>query len=395
MSKILCCWELGEGLGHLGQFYPVINELVVRGHDVYFIVKDLTKVKTFTWDKSVVFLQAPIWLPRLRKAVKNKSYAEILIYKGYHLPVTLHSLVAGWINLFNLIKPDILLFDHSPTALLASSGLGLPRVILSNPFVTPPAGMPLISVRPWEEVDTKSMEGSEKYIVNVINKVAADSHLPSINYVGDLFNVEKVFLAGFSELDLYREFRSSQVYIGSVPTAAGLPKPVWPSSSSVKIFAYLQYGSEQAEMALSILASLEANVVCYLIEAKPEECEKYASPNMTISAKPFDLTAVYKEADVIVTHGGIGMVHSALQAGCPMILLPLQLEQQNTGYMLEKMNLAMVISSTLTLEDAKTKARDFFCSPVYFENAKLFSMSVNNAHISEGEICNVIEGLIE
>mgnify|MGYP001545491981 CR=1 FL=1 len=176
MSKILCCWELGDGLGHLGQFYPVINELVRRGHEVYFIVKDLTKVRTFTWDKNVIFLQAPIWLPRLRKAVKNKSYAEILIYKGYHLPATLHELVAGWINLFGLVKPDILLFGHSPTALLASSGLGIPRVVLSNPFVTPPAGMPLKSVRTWEDVDTQSMEESERYIVSLINRVALDLH---------------------------------------------------------------------------------------------------------------------------------------------------------------------------------------------------------------------------
>lgn len=395
MSKILCCWELGDGLGHLGQFYPVINELVRRGHEVYFIVKDLTKVKTFTWDKSVIFLQAPIWLPRLRKAVKNKSYAEILIYKGYHLPATLHALVAGWINLFNLVKPDILLFDHSPTALLASSGLGIPRVILSNPFVTPPAGIPLKSVRPWEDVDTKSMEESERYIVKVINKVALDSHLPAIDYVGDLFNVDKVFLAGFSELDLYRELRSNQVYIGSVLAAAGLTKPVWPSSGSVKIFAYLQYGSEQAEIALSILASLDANVVCYLIEAKAEDCKKYASATMNISEKPFDLTAVYKEADVIVTHGGIGMVHSALQAGCPMILLPLQLEQQNTGYLLEKMNIAVVISSTSSTEETNKKVRDFFSSPVYFENAKLFSMSIGSFLVSEEEICNSIEQLIE
>lgn len=78
-----------------------------------------------------------------------------------------------------------------------------------------------------------------------------------------------------------------------------------------------------------------------------------------------------------------------------MILLPLQLEQQNTGYLLEKMNIAVVISSASSTEEANRKVRDFFSSPVYFENAKLFSMSIGNSLVSEEEICNSIEGLIE
>lgn len=396
MSKILCCWELGDDLGHLGQFHPIINELFRRGHEVYFVVKDLSKVGVFNWDKRIIFLQAPIWLSRLRKPIKNKSYAEILIYKGYHSSSVLHSLVAGWINLFNLVRPDILLFDHSPTALLASSGLGLPRMILSNPFVTPPAGTPPQNIRPWENVDTKSMEENERYIVKIINKVAVESNFPIIKYVSDLFDVEKTVLAGFNELDFYREFRSNAIYKGSVLAVAGLAEPIWPSLSSVKIFAYLKYGNEQTEKVLSILASLEASVVCYYADAKPEHYEKYISANMNISATPFDLTTVYKEANVIVSHGGIGMVHSALQAGCPMILLPLQLEQQNTAYILEKMNIAVVISSTTSTEDASKKIHDFFSAPLYFENAKRFFTSVINsgALVSEQDICNSIEDLI-
>lgn len=81
MSKILCCWELGEELDHLGQFYPVINELLRCGHQVYFIVKDLTKARTFNWDDSVVFLQAPIWLPRLLKEKRVIFLARLFILK--------------------------------------------------------------------------------------------------------------------------------------------------------------------------------------------------------------------------------------------------------------------------------------------------------------------------
>lgn len=397
MKKILFCWELGVELGHLGQFYAIINELLARDYKIYFIVKDLSKVSTFNWPNKVIFLQAPIWLPRLSKPIKNKSFAEILVYKGYHSPAALMPLVEAWHNLFKLIQPDALIFDHSPTALLASSNLGIPRIILSNAFLTPPAGTPPQNIRPWESVDKNSIEENERYIVKVINKVAGDVNLPTIQYVSDLFNVEKVILAGFSELDFYKKYRTNVSYKGSTIAIAGFEKPIWPSYlSNIKIFAYLRYGNEQAEKALSILSSLDASVICYYVGAKSEDYKKYTSEKMIISNKPFDLTLAYKEADVVVSHGGIGMVHSALQAGCPMILFPLQLEQQNTAYVLEKMKIAAVVLGTTSLDVAIEKVHDFFNTPIYFESAKSFALNSisTSTFISDSEICDSIENFI-
>lgn len=48
MSKILCVWELGEDLGHLGRFAPVVEELLGRGHEVTLVVKDLSRVEELT-----------------------------------------------------------------------------------------------------------------------------------------------------------------------------------------------------------------------------------------------------------------------------------------------------------------------------------------------------------
>jgi UDP:flavonoid glycosyltransferase YjiC (YdhE family) len=396
MNTILFCWELGDDLGHLGQIHPIAHEFIRKKNKIFIAVKDLSKVHIFNWDKRIKFIQSPIWLPRLRKPIKNKSFAEILIYKGYHSPITLQALAEGWINLFHLVQPQIIIFDHSPTALLASSGLNIPRVILSNPFITPPAGTPPVNIRPWEEIDPHSMEENERYIVKVINKVAINLGVPTIKYVSDLFNTEKHILSGVKELDFYRETRGNVSYKKSVLAVAGLTEPKWSSTASVKIFAYVKYGSEQAALTLSILASLDTDVVCYYAEAKPEHYEKFISEKMHISNTPFDLTSVYAEADVIVSHGGIGMVHSALQSGCPMILLPLQLEQQNTAYTLEKMKIAVTISSATTIENARESIYKLFNSPVYFENAKLFSESIKNSDAlsSEQEICNEIENLI-
>ncbi len=397
MNKILFCWELGDDLGHLCQFYSIAHELLKRNNEVFIAVKDLSNIKNFKWDSHIKFLQAPIWLPRLRKPVKSRCYAEILIYKGYHSPSSLQALVEGWTSLFNLVKADAIIFDHSPTALLASSALGIPRLILSNPFVTPPPGTPPQNIRPWEDTDQLAIEESERYIVSVINNVAASYGFPSVNYVSDLFATEKVILSGTREIDFYRHVRGRINYIKkSTLSAAGLVEPQWGSIFTTKIFAYLKYGNEQAELMLSILASIEANVICYYAGAKKEHYDQFLSDNMHISNMPFDLTSVYNEVDVIVSHGGMGMVHSALQFGCPMILLPLQLEQQNTAYFLDKMKMAVVISSKATEEEMRKSIHQLFNSPIYFENSRLFSCSIKDTNdlVSEKDVCDEIMGLI-
>lgn len=228
MSRILCVWELGDDFGHLGKFSSLIDELIHRGHEVFFAVKDLSRIDQFYANKPVALLQAPVWLPRLRKPVITNCLAEILLYKGYQSPATLGPLVKAWLNLFNLVAPDIIIFDHAPTALLASSVLPVPRVIFSNAFVTPSPGTPPLCLRPWAAGASANIERSDAFVVDTINCVAREHDLPTIKYLSDLFLVQKTIFSEFKELDIYRHLRREHeaVYVGPLATMANFQKPV-------------------------------------------------------------------------------------------------------------------------------------------------------------------------
>lgn len=396
MSRVMFCWELGDDYGHLGKFHPVVVELSHRGHEVYIVAKDLSKVEYFYWPDSVKIIQAPEWKKRLGKPPATQCFADILLMRGYEFPASLKPVVRAWMHLFDLIRPDVIVLDHSPTALLASRGRKIPRMITSYSFVTPPAGTPPISMRPWEAIDVDRMIKSESMVVTTMNQLAAELNIPSLTYASDIFDVEKVVIYGYKEVDVYRTLRKTEIYNGALIPKNNFSKPVWPYAAATKIFAYLKYGNPQSEIMLSILTALQANVVCFYSGAKPIDYEKYQSPYMHLANTPFDINAMYQQADVVVCHAGGGMVYSALYYGCPMILLPLQLEQYNTSHILDTMKIAILLSKDISSDDALKKVNAFFTDPVYRENAAIFSQRIKSqvsAH-SELEICNEIEKLI-
>jgi UDP:flavonoid glycosyltransferase YjiC (YdhE family) len=382
MSKILCCWELGEDYGHIGQFLPVIKELSSRGHDVFFALKDLSKLSDFDWPSGVKFLQAPLWLERSQKPIRAECYAEIILHKGYDSAAHLTVLVDAWRHLFEWISPDVLILDHSPTALVASRGLNIPRIIFSNPFVTPPPGCPPINLRPWQEFNTEKANNIDAHVTSVINQVCTKLNFPTIAQVSDLFAVEKTFLSSSYELDFYRDFRASVVYGRYLPVGDGLQKPVWMPGTAIKIFAYLKFGRAQVDQVLHGLSAMQARVVCFYFGARPEDVERYRGSSVVVSNKPFDMTAVYREAQVIICHAG-GMVHSALHYGRPLILLPTQIEQQNTASKLKELGVATVIDKQDSPIDVQEKLRDFFTNPSYSEHARAFSERVKTSEPSD------------
>lgn len=373
MSRILCAWEIGGELGHLGQFSIVINELLRRGHEVFFAAKDLSRARSFFDESNVIFLQAPVWIHRLKTPMQARIFSEILLYQGYQSSDSLLPLTWAWRNLFNLVKPDLVIFDCAPTALLAAVGFNCKKVILSNSFMTPPEGSPPVDLRCWDASTTYDFFRNEKHVVAVLNQVAATSGVDEYHYVSELFKADKVILNCFKEIDFYRTLRKDAIYLGSLPSAKGFQKPGWRNNSYPKVFAYLKFGVTHASIVLEALSRMPLNVLCFYSGAKPDSFDGFQSANVYIDNQPFDLDEVFQQADVAVCHGGMGIVTAALYAGCPMVLIPTQLEQINTSIRLVEMKVAVSVASGDDRAIVEKKLEDFFSNPQYLRFSQAFS----------------------
>ena len=149
MSRILVAWELGGGAGHLTNLRIISRALRARGHEIVFALRELSRVKGYFDLSDTTVVQAPIWLRRSRLP-PSLSYAEILNRVGYLDADDLTALLAGWQELLRLVKPDLMIAEHSPTALLAARLEGVRRVALGTGFETPPRVAPMPAIQGFE-----------------------------------------------------------------------------------------------------------------------------------------------------------------------------------------------------------------------------------------------------
>ena len=161
MSRILFAWELGGGYGHTSRFLPIGLKLRDRNHEVIFVLKDLSHAEMILGRHGFSFLQAPIWLPKMT-GLSNPplNYPEILLRFGFHNKETLASMVKAWRQLFALVRPDLLILDHAPTALLASYGGKIPRTIIGSGFSSPPRITPMPNMRAWQKSESSQISSS-------------------------------------------------------------------------------------------------------------------------------------------------------------------------------------------------------------------------------------------
>lgn len=374
MRRILFCWELGEDYGHLGKILALTNAFTDRSIEFYIASKDLSSASKINWPANVKLIQAPIWLRSNKLALKASSYAEILLYKGYDSYRHLKILADAWSAIFDLVSPDVILFDYSPSALLAASNLSIPKIIISNPYLTPAPGTSTINLTPGSDFDESKAAEIHQWVINTINSVRHDYHSPPIEAIGDLFIADATFLSGFSETDYFGAYRSNVTYCGAaLATSIGTQDPRWKPGFSKKSIAYLKHRDPRSSIILQILASMQARTLCFYSESKLEDIKEFSDSSLIVSNIPFNLTDAYGEAGAIICHGGQGVVNEALNRGIPLILVPTQAEQYFISEKIKMMGMGIIIYKTDNPMEIEIKLSNFFSNPLFYEKAKFIA----------------------
>lgn len=335
MATIALIWELGSDYGHIGRFLPIALELKARGHRPVMILRDISRAGELLGPHGLEYLQAPLWLPPVQGLPAPINFTESLFLFGFLQPAGLLSVLRGWRSLLALLKPDLLIFDHAPTALLASRGLGLPRLVTGNSFAVPPRRTPLPLYEWWNpKAGAPQRERDcEERLVRSANHALTALGAPPISCVADLYEAEATLITGAPELDVYGP-RPEENYVGAINVLAQGGEPSWPAGPARRVFAYLKPHYLHFEAAVGALARLDASVLVFAPGLARQQVQRLQTARLAFSAEPLRMQTVREQVDMAVCHAG-GMVDVMLQAGRPVFLLPMQMEQTMTSRRVE------------------------------------------------------------
>lgn len=326
MSRILCAWELGGGYGHIAALSSVAQAFRARGHEVVLALKDLFYAERILGETGLDYLQAPVWQHPPRDLPEPVNYAEMLFHVGYLNASTLTGLVKGWRNLYRVLRPDLLLIDHAPTALLAARGMGIRKVSFGTGFFIPPDTTPMPGIRPWLRLSEQRLLSSESRVLSEINRVLAALAMTPLARLPELLAVDHDFLATYAELDHYGA-REGADYCGPRFASDAGVAPVWPAGEGPRVFVYLKPQHRDFAAVLAALLQLPCRAILHAPGLPVQDRERLVGSNVHWSEQPVRMSAVAGQADLAICNSGHGSVASLLLAGCPLLLLPMQLEQ--------------------------------------------------------------------
>lgn len=349
-KTILCAWEIGGELGHISRFSAIVKTLELDGHHLVLVLKDLSRAYPFFSDTQAKLLQAPIWLPKISMQRPIACLADTLLCMGYLETDPLDCLLQAWESIIELVKPDLVIFDYAPTAMLALHHNPLPKIMVGSGFADPVAGDPIVDWRPYPQ-DDQLIARQELRVLEQINILLRRRGRNELTHLTELFAVDRVVISTFPELDLYGEKRKNTDHCVG-PTAKLVDSPVgFISEKRPRILAYLKPGYPHIEMLISALVRCKANVFIACPKGLPQLFTPYVSDRFQFSTELVDLQSAMSSVDLFVGHGNASSCKESLVAGNPIVVLPIQLEQLLTGQKIQQAGFGVLIEKISGVDD--------------------------------------------
>jgi UDP:flavonoid glycosyltransferase YjiC (YdhE family) len=362
LATVLLGWELGGGFGHVRPLVWLARELAAHGHCPVLVLKQLAESAPLLRDLPFPVLQAPFWHPRpTGRPFLAASYADILGIRGFSDPDDLLALVRGWQSLIDVVRPDLLVSDHSPTLCLAAYG-ALPVIIVGNGFIVPPLEHPEFPTL----VEGQPAFVPQSRILEVIREVQRCRSRPAPETLPGLLAGTARFVCTIPELDPYRTVRR-EPHAGPAQT---LRPPPMPLPAHPRYFAYLGNEIPGLDQVLSALAMTGVSGSAYVRGARPEERARLAQPGLQILDAPQPMTEALAEVSVIIHHGSLGTAHDGLSAGRAHLSFPRHLEQRLTAEALASLGVGLVLSERAPPGDITAALSRLLFDPSFSDRAQ-------------------------
>jgi UDP:flavonoid glycosyltransferase YjiC (YdhE family) len=370
VARIAFAWELGGELGHAMACSALARALHAHGHRIAYMFRELHQLAFLSDSSAYDVYQAPVLMNEGMEAPIPASFADILFGCGYANPRQLAGLIGSWTSLLARWKPDVLVSDFAPTALLAARALGVKRVAYGNGFQIPPRLTPIPPFRFDAEVDLDAVKRMEAVVLGNINTALARFDSAPLANLAEQFETEEDFLATFPELDSYGN-RPATGYWGPRFSVDSGVSVHWPAGSGKRVLLYLKKTTPQLDSIIRVLAASPHRVAAFIPDLEPARRDLLRGGARIVSERPMRLAGLLEGCDLFISMGGNVSV-GALMSGVPQLVLPGQYEQYITAHRHEQLGVGLWLKPEATQAQISEAIQRLLGSPRFMTAARAF-----------------------
>jgi UDP:flavonoid glycosyltransferase YjiC (YdhE family) len=368
----LFAWELGGGYGHVTRVLPIAAGIMQRGHRVTLALRDVATAGAAAGPMFAgaqgALIEAPAW-PRPQPAAGTAgNYAELLLLNGLADADGVRALVAAWLDMFARTRPDLLIAEAAPAAMLAARVAGLPVALIGVGWSLPPRTTPLPPLQPWDALPAQRLAAAEARMLGIANTALAALGAAPLGRLADLFDATAQFLCTFAELDHY-EGRTDADYYGAIYDRDGGVPPQWPRGNGPPVFAYVSAGNRLFAPLLAALGMLGMPTV---LHARNRRGTVVYPANVWLADGPMQVGAALASCRVAICQGH-GTLAAALLAGRPVLLLPQHPEQVMLLARVMRQGLGLGVAVDADAAAIAATLQRLLHEPAYTERAQSFA----------------------
>jgi len=325
--KILMVWELGNGFGHIARLLPIAEILISHGHTLTWVVPDMSATTRLPPGSTVIAI------PRIQRPtqyVKSTwSISHILYNQGYEEP-SLADSILEWHSIFDQCSPDMIIFDYSPSVIIANLSRGIKMFQIGDGFTVPPQVKPYGVLIPASTTigpaDIKNLiEVEDRLLVN-INAVMSAHGVQPLSSLAQLYGTaNNAALLSYPELDHYG-YRNAGYY-GVMTTNGTEQLPKYRDKKHVLVYLKdfenvkdIFNALVKSNYALSVHVSQPAVPAAIIRKLKKRK-------NTKVYYGPVNFESAGQVCDLMVSHGNHTTTAQALKVGLPILTLPIDSEK--------------------------------------------------------------------
>jgi len=382
MANILFTWEFGGGSGHVTPYVELIRRLGQQGHRVFFALRYMDRAQKLE-GTGATCLQAPLMPPvdKQDRPPSADSFPAILALMGYRDAGAIRRCCEAWLELYREVDPALIIFDFSPTAMLAARVFPARRMAIGTGFHLPPEHEPLPDLR-WhlgKRHRRSDLLAFEHGILAAVNEALAQLGAEPLRRLADIFQADVKLLRSYPELDHYPG-RGKAEYAGVLRAPPGA-RPDWPGAGGPRIFAYLKKFPALPTL-FNYLNILKLPTLVYGDKLPLRAAWELGSDTLKFCDRAIDMSHVGRHADLAINNGGHGTVAELLAQGVPSLVLPLNLEQQLVGANVQRLGAGLSVPS-LEREAMRRALDRLLATDRYRSKTRAIAKQLSQRHLDD------------